>query len=175
MFHTYQYAAYLLCILRKSTLHFFLLGRLKLRFQGHVTELLGATSTKSSQEKVAGAAIIHLRPQVRTDGDIWQHFVGLKTAFWLRCRFFYMPKNYVKRLNCGEKNKQKQNMEVNDILLCMQCLIGGSFVHFIFLFLFIKFIYLCFYFCSIFPLLVLQHHSALIDIRLALHTSEWQL
>lgn len=46
-----------------------------------MTEWLGATSTNTSQEEVAEAALIHLRPQVGTDGEIWQHFVGLRTAF----------------------------------------------------------------------------------------------
>lgn len=67
--------------IEKRKENFFLLGRLKLRFQGHVTEWLGATSTNTSQEKVAEAALIYLRPQVGTDGEIWQHFVGLRTAF----------------------------------------------------------------------------------------------
>lgn len=122
VFHTYHYAAYIQRILRKSSLRFFLLGRLKLRFQGHVTELLGATSTNSGQEKVAGAAIIHLRPRGRTDGEIWQHFVGLKTTFWLRCPFFYMSKNDVKRLNSGGK-KHARKAKLYLAMLCRQCLI----------------------------------------------------
>lgn len=81
-------------------------GERVLIFQGHVTEQVAKRNFCWHQpRKGCWSCFYYLRPQVGTDGEFWQCFVGWKTPFWLRCPFFYMSKKKI----CVESKQWKKN------------------------------------------------------------------